>query len=444
MLSYNGNSQYDPQKSNFTVEYRGTHFGFDVGSAQSVPVMNLSTAVRLATASPDVGSSNYTLVTAEFDPGVLINGTVWVSATWSLWFAQTYDGFWLYGEGGNEATSAYVDIDAVSGAILKSFDFPTWEPLLSGNYTLNVTAADAIQTVRGMGDFHNPSPNQTFSAALTQDGNITSISPRIIKFASGADLPLQNPINSSLDGQSSLCWVISLTNSYKNGGGGQQGSFAVDAETGKVVSGWEQGLVPSGPSIFGVGSSLVIPSAKNITISQETFQMNVSAVGLPSSVPVAVPGVLVLKPGSTASIDVNFTSGIGNYVNASLQFSNPLPGLQALSSDGLPPGVSATFSNSTLALPGYTNATRAISFTLGPSAPSGTYLVSISPVSPEFPGIVGSVTFFLTVWDGAGQWPAPPSSVGAQPQASTSQTSFTTVSVKQTSTVTITVSRSSP
>jgi hypothetical protein len=154
---------------------------------------------------------------------------------------------------------------------------------------------------------------------------------------------------------------------------------------------------------------MVIPSALNITISQETFQMNLSAAGLPSSVPVAVPGVFLLKPGSTASIQVNFSSAIGNYVNASLQFSNPLRGLQTLSTDGLPPGVSATFSNSTLALPGYANATRTIFFSVDASAPSGTYLVSLSPVSPELPGAVIPVSFFLTVWDGVGQWPPPPS-----------------------------------
>ena len=208
--------------------------------------MNLTTAVQFAEGTPDLDSSNYTLVTAEFDPGVLINGTVWVPATWSLWFAQTYDGFWLYGPGTDGASSAYVAIDASSGAVVKAFDFPTWQPILSANYSLNVTAAEAIQTVRDMGAFQNPSPNQTFSSALTQSGNVTSISPRIIKFDPTAGIPLQDPINSSLSAQSRLCWLISLTYSMADYGGGAQGTFAVDAETGDLDSGWEQGTFPDG------------------------------------------------------------------------------------------------------------------------------------------------------------------------------------------------------
>ena len=216
-LTYNGVSQYDPHMPNFTVEYRGTHFGFDIGSVQAAPVMNLTTAVGLAAAStPDLDSSNYTLAAAEFDPGVLVNNTVWAPATWSLWFAQTYDGFWLYGSGSNEATSAYVGMDALSGAVLDSHDFPTYQPILSGNYKLDITATQAIQTVRGLGEFQN------FSTALTESGNITSISPRIIKFDPGA-LPLQQPIDPALDGQSRLCWVISLT--HETGFGGAAGSL---------------------------------------------------------------------------------------------------------------------------------------------------------------------------------------------------------------------------
>ncbi|MGH9919734.1 MAG: hypothetical protein ACRD6W_12830, partial [Nitrososphaerales archaeon] len=248
---------------------------------------------------------------------------------------------------------------------------------------------------------------QNFSPALAQNGTVTSISPRIIKFASGANSALQNPINSSLNGQSRLCWVISLSRETETSAGGEQGSFAIDAQTGKLVSGWEETLFPeSGPGL--VSSSMIIPSAQNITISQETFQMNVSATGLPSSVPVAIPSVFVLKPGSTASIELNISSTIGNYVNATLAFSNPLPGLQSLSANGLPPGVSASFSNSTLALPGYANATRTIFLTVDANAPPGTYLLDMSPVSPDLPGIVDQVPFFLSIWNGVGQLPPPP------------------------------------
>ena len=441
-LSYNGNSPYDPHDSNFTVDYRVPHFGLDFGSVLDVPVTNLTSAVHLAETSPRLDSSNYTLVTAEFDPGVLVNGSLWAPAAWSLWFAQTYDGFWLYGQGGADSTSAYVEIDAASGAVVKAQDYATWQPILGANYTLGLTSQEAIHALRGMGPFHNESPSQTFSSALTQEGSITSISPRIMAFSSTAGIPLQDPIDSSLNGQSRLCWLISLSYSKSDYGGGAQGTFAVDAESGAVDSGWEQGTFPES-GFGGVSSSMIVSSVKNITISQQTFQMNVSAAGLPNSVPVAVPGILVLKPGSDASFQVNFSSTISNYVNASLQFSNPSLALQDLPPTGLPPGVSAAFSNSTLDLPGYTSATRTVFFRVDSSAPPGTFVISLGAISPESGGIVDSVIFFLTVWNGTGQWPSPPSPIGSL-HTQTIQTSFPTVSVSQTSTVTVTVNRSSP
>ncbi len=388
LVSYNGNSQYSPSKPNFTLSYRSTHLGLDdVGFAVATPVMSLTQAVRLVESPEGPSKANYSLVAAEFDPGIIVNNTVWQSATWLLWFAQVYDGFWLFGQG-NDASSFLFSVNAASGTVSQPTSFPTYQPL-PGNYALTVTGSQAMKVVRGLGIF------SSVPFELTQGGNLTSISPRIIRFDSGSSLDIQHPLNSALDGTSRLCWMISLTYSASASRQGWEGEFAVDAQSGELDSVSVGPIFPE--SFFAtVNSNLVQSSARNLTISQETFQMSVNATGLPSSIAIAVPGVLVVRPGSTASIEVNFTSN-SNYI-ANLTLSNPLSGLQGLSANGLPQGVSARFSNTTLALQGGTSTTRTIMLTIEADAPAGTYLM-----------YVDNLPFFLTVWNGAGQWPPPPS-----------------------------------
>src|SRR5947209_2720744 len=105
---------------------------------------------------------------------------------------------------------------------------------------------------------------------------------------------------------------------------------------------------------------------------------------------------------------IHFSSNIQNHNTAILAFSLPLPRLQSLSPTGLPPGVSGRFSNDTLTLAGAVSATRTLTLSIDGSAPSGTYLVNLNAVPPDLQGAATSVAFFLTVWDGAGQFPPPP------------------------------------
>jgi hypothetical protein len=231
------------------------------------------------------------------------------------------------------------------------------------------------------------------------------MSPRIIKFDSAANFAVLHALNSTLDGTSRLCWAISLTYPAQTSRQGWGGVFAVDAQTGKLDSEFVGPILPESIPAM-VRSNLVQSSAHNITISQETFQMSVNATGLPHSVPVVVPGVLMARPGSTASIQVNFASNFENYFVANLTFSNPLPNLQNLSPNGLPPGVSASFSNNTIALQGAVSTTRTIFLTIKADAPTGTYLLYLNTVLPS---LLVPVPFFFTIWNGTGQWPPPPS-----------------------------------
>ena len=126
--------------------------------------------------------------------------------------------------------------------------------------------------------------------------------------------------------------------------------------------------------------------------------------------PVVVPNVLVIKPGSSSKIDLNFTSSFPDRsMNMSLEsFSNPLPGVQVLSADGLPAGVSAQFLTPSVVVPANGTAVGAISISADKNAPSGTYLMKLSAAWSSPAGGQSSVVFLLTVWNGAGQWPPPP------------------------------------
>jgi hypothetical protein len=372
---------------------------FDVGQAS---VINVTQATRLAENHAGLNPANYSLAVAEFEPGVIKNHTLTYPANWNLWFAQVHHGYWLYGQGAVEASSKYVALDAVSGSVLKSQSFRTTEPV-AGNYTMRVNASQALSYVRALG----PLPSLSLSSALIRNGSVTSIAPRIIEFGPSSIGFSENLFNASLSGQERLCWVITLSDHSGTGGSGSEGTFAVDAQSGELLSLSTERFVPSSPGPP-VSASLVPASAQNLTIFQETFQADVNAVGLPHSVTVKVPGIVVARPGSTASIQVKFSSTIQNYVAANLAFSNPMPGLQDFASNGLPPGVSASFSNRTLTLAGAAGATRTVMLTIDRSAPSGTYLVSLNAVPPDLRAAATSVSFFLTVWDGMGQFPPPP------------------------------------
>jgi hypothetical protein len=404
-ISYSGNngsSEYSPREPNFTAYYQIPRFVLNVGQVEAVSVMNLTRAAHLAESYAALNPANYSLAAAEFDQGVIVNGTVWSPATWNLWFTQVYHGYWLYGEGGVEASSKFVKIDAVSGSILQSESPQTTVPV-AGNYTLQVNASQALSYVRAL----SPVPSLFLSSALIKNGSVSSIEPRIIELGPSSIGFSQNLFNASLSGQDRLCWVITLYDT--SGIGGSGGTFAVDAQSGELLSLTTVDYFPSSPGPPYVSASLVPPSAQNLTVSRETFQMDVNATGLPHSVPVEVPGVLIARPGSTGSIQVSFSENFENYFVANLAFSNPLPRIQDLSPDGLPPGVSASFSDSTLTPSGADNVTRTIFLTVDNNAPQGTYLINLNEVPSDLLAAGGQLSFFLTIWNGTGLWPPPPS-----------------------------------
>jgi hypothetical protein len=188
--------------SSYILGYRLPKFGLDFGSVYA-PAMNLSEAVMKVASAANLAPDNYSLASAEFDPGLIVNGTVSVSASWTLWFAQVYHGFWLYG-GSEDGDSIYSSVDTTTGSV-RSFNYPAATPV-PGTYQLNVSSSQALQTIRDHGAVGS------VPSILSLEGNVTSISPRIVMFGPSQNYGyFQNPLDSSLDGQERLCWVIGMT-----------------------------------------------------------------------------------------------------------------------------------------------------------------------------------------------------------------------------------------
>jgi hypothetical protein len=159
-----------------------------------------------------------------------------------------------------------------------------------------------------------------------------------------------------------------------------------------------------------VTGSLDFSTATNLTVSRETFQIRGSIVGQSGSVPVVVPNVLILRPDSSSRIGLDFSSSfIDRSMNLSLQsFSNPLPAFQSLSAEGLPPEVSARFLTPSVAVPANGTGVEVISLSANSTASSGTYLLMLNAAWSSPAGGQSSTLFLLTVWNGTGTWPPPP------------------------------------
>jgi hypothetical protein len=395
ILTYDGDSQYSPSKPNFTLGYQSNP-AFSVGWVE-IPAINITQAVHLAEDHAGLSKADYSLVDADFDPGTIVNNTMRSPAVWNLGFARVYDGYWLYGSADDNGATNLVSVDAISGSILKSSSSPGAD-LTLGNYTFRVSASRALASVRGLDLLNLP-------AGLTKNGNVTSVDPRIVKLGlSPHTFYLYAPAN----GQYRPCWRISL--SYETSYDPLypwQTVFYIDGQSGGLLAASSENVFQPGSRTF-VSTSFVSSSAQNLTVSQETFQMNTSIAGFPHSVTVEVPNVVVVRPGLIGSIPINFSYNGPAYVVASLDFyilptdsRNPPP-------VGLPPGGTISFSDNAVAVNATTSTTRTIFFAVEGDARPGTYLVIVSPVHADA-GLFAQLPFLLTIWNGTGEWPPPPS-----------------------------------
>jgi hypothetical protein len=387
---------YATSEPNFTLQVKlGTEDYYPGYANILAPVIGLKESVSLGAAAAKLNPANYTLAAAIFYPGLGSSAGPLSDPEWHLYFEQIYAGYWVldYNVGGWPIEA---DVDALNGTVAVR-GAPLSNLPEPGRYDLNVSSSSALKTIRAL--------NLTDDPALTKNGVVSSMAPMIV--FPGIS-PLTQWVNASLAGESRLVWIIGLDNETLCCS--HTGTFAVDAQTGQLLGDTQLDGIGF-PMIGYVTTSFVFSTARNMSVSQQTYPLNASAIGRPGSVLAAFPNILTVKPGSTASIQLNVSAGsMQNPPAISFSFSSAFRDpVQNLSSSGAPPGVSFQFSNPSLVLSkGPANTTLLIS--IGEDAPSGTYFILLQPLQSPASQIVGGnvVFFFLSVWDGVGQWPPPP------------------------------------
>jgi len=237
-----------------------TGLGYPMVNQLSVPSpdMNLSMALQAVSQSGVLNNGtdfnativNYELVVAQFEPPP--QGFLPTQPTWDLWFALAYNGYWLSGIYAEADSSAFVSVNAVTGAIVKASGPPivgTPIPPPGTAFGLTVNESTALQLVR---DF---APTQEIPQGLIKNGTVSLIAPIIVFFGPNCYPAspegqtcyggFQTPLVSSLSGQERLCWVVEMSSSTP--GYGYQGEFAVDAQTGQMDAAWAMENFPSSP-----------------------------------------------------------------------------------------------------------------------------------------------------------------------------------------------------
>ena len=407
-IAYSSGIQYSPSLPNYTVFIRTLQapgIYFKLGTLQA-PVIDLNTAIRLATSTANLDPSRYNLVSADFEPGAVINQTLYDRPQWSLYFARVYGGFWLYGPyaAGNSVCSLVVSVDALNGTV-KSTGLEEDDPHLptSGeHFELKVDAAEALQAVR-------VSDLKGVPKTLTENGTVKILEPRIILLGPGSrSLFFEDPLDTSLSGKRRLCWIIGLYSPVPEYG--YFGIFAVDAETGVLISGYAQAYLPQ-LHYYTVDCAIVSSSTHNITVSNQTLPVDGGMVGRNGAVKLAVPEVVVVRPGASGSITLKITSNHPQDVNVNLTLVNPLPAIQNLDIGGSQPRLSIRFERHQVSVPGNGSSEATLLISTLDNTPQKTYLVEVdfSYIYPSWNQPArGSFLFLLTVWDGEGSWPPPP------------------------------------
>jgi hypothetical protein len=205
-----------------------------------------------------------------------------------------------------------------------------------------------------------------------------------------------------------LCWIIELYSPVPEYG--YFGTFAVDAETGKLVAGYaEAGLPPH--HYYTVNGAIINSSAHNVTVSDHSFPVDGRIIGISRTVPLIVPDVIVIRPGVNGSIGLNITSDHPQDVNVNLTVVNPLLDVQSLEVNSNPPGVSIRFAKQQVSVSANGSSQVTLLISAQDGVPQRTYLMeaNFSYIYPSWNQPArGNLLFLLTVWNGEGPWQPPP------------------------------------
>lgn len=384
-----------------------------LGDVQA-PMIGVCQALGEAISSLGINSSNYRLAQFVVDDGVVNTDSYGVSdPTWTFYFAQVYQGFWI--DGTVNEFSASAEVNSVKGSVdhiaLDNLSLPS----TPGNFTMNFNSTQALEAVR-----HTTVMNE--GPSLVANGTLDSIDLRlatVYTVKGGAYASIQ-PVNaSSTIGELRLLWII--TTSAPD----YVGYFVVDAETGQVVEAEGESTQPCGGSpncgiVYetqsGVDSAPFYAQTSGLSLAPESFQINGSAVGLNGTYSVLVPDVITMRQGSSGIIGVNLT---GISVECAPQQTSVSGGATTIvfggicapftydvtpSTGALPPGVTASFSEQSVGVEMGASVSDSMQISVSPNAPQGTYVIFLD--SPPYTAARGYIV--LSIWNGQGSWPVLP------------------------------------
>lgn len=390
-----------PIQVNYTVRLRTENLTYQVGELQA-PVTSLDEAIDIAASAAGLDPEKYDLFEANFSPGTIYNETLTRHPHWYLRFARVYQGFWIWGNAGWNYSSVFVEVDGLNGKVTNLWRGELYLPSSGERFELKVSAEQAVETVRRF-------RGQDILDVLLENGTVTRLEPRIILLGpESGNAALMEPLNSSLSGTKRLYWMIELRSPEPQFG--SRGLFLVDAETGELAVAKSELSFPS-MKVRTIKVAIDYLAVEGLTVSEEVFYLEGGILGKEDRLPVIVPNVLTVKPGGSGTIALTLKSVfIDEDVSVSLSMLNPLPGFQSLATDNTPNGVSIRFEEPQILVPNDREAEVKVNISAEPDSPQKTYLLEIH--ATYFLGrdkpFHGLTRFFLTVWDGQGEWPEPP------------------------------------
>jgi len=374
-----------------------------------ISMISFCQALSKAVSSLGIDPANYTLAEVFLNDAEAYPGGYAGDPTWTFFFAQVYQGYWL--DGGMDAYyfSATATVNAVKGSVSDLAENSFVIRSAPRNFTLSVNSTQALENVR-----HTTKMDE--GPSLVANGTLSSIDLRLATVWQVYEhsYPSIQAVNVSTSAaQLRLLWII--TTNAPN----YVGYFVVDAETGQVVEAEGESTLPCGgapdcgtTTIIDYSTDVFLTpyynQTKGLSAPAEFFEVNGSSFGMSGNYSVEIPHVIVMAPGSSGSIGLNVT---GLEMNCSTSYCLSSPFQVAPSTGSLPPGVSISFSDPlTLVKMGATvNDTMLIS--VSSTATEGTYLVLLDNKLYNSPDAGRAGYFILSIWNGQGQWP--PLTVGS-------------------------------
>ncbi|MDA4115616.1 MAG: hypothetical protein OK442_03555 [Thaumarchaeota archaeon] len=368
-----------------------------------LPMISFCQALSKAISSLGIDSANYTLAKVILNDGEAYPGGGAGDPTWTFFFAQVYQGYWIDGGMDGYYFSATATVNPVKGSVNDLAENSFILRSAPRNFTLNFNSTQALENVR-----HTTKMDE--GPSLVANGTLSSIDLRLgtVWQVYQGSYPSIQPVNDSTSAeQLRLLWII--TTNAPN----YVGYFVVDAETGQVVEAEGESTLPCGGApncgttttteyLTNVFLTPYYDQTSGLRVPSEFLEVNGSSFGLSGNFSVEIPHVIVMAPGSSGSIGLNVT---GEGMSCSTSYC-PSSQFQVAPSIGpFHPGVSVSFSDPVISLKMGATVNDTMLISVSPTAAEGTYIVLLDNKLYSSPDAGYGGYFILSIWNGLGQWP---------------------------------------